>query len=262
MQTEAEKYFTPREATVIAASRFVTDGDVIVVGQGLPVLVALFAKRNHARNCVIMQEYGVVDTNPPYAVELAHPLLAESATYLCDMLEALTTLLYMADCAFLGAAQIDKYGNVNTTAIGDYFRPKVRISGSGGANDIGSLAPKFVVVMDKQSPSKFPEFVDYNTTPGFFRGSRGERKRLGLPGEGPEAVVTDLAVYGFSKKTGEMYVDSLQPGATIKRVRNETGWKIKTARTIKRVVPPSLEEVSLLRAIDTRGVYLRNIHGN
>jgi len=247
---------TAREAAVIAAAKFIKDGDVILVGQGLPVLAALFAKKSHAKESVIMHEYGVVDMNPPYAVEHAHPLMDETATHLCDMLDALTSLLYRVDYAILGAAQIDKYGNVNTTAIGDYFTPKVRISGSGGANDIGSLATKFIVIMDKQDPSKFPEKVDYNTTPGFFHGSRRERKRLGLPGSGPEAVYTNLGVYRFFERTGEMHLSSLQPGATVEQVRMQAGWAMKTSKTVGRLSEPSPEEVSLLRQIDSRGVYL------
>lgn len=249
--------YTAREAAVISTAKYVKDRDVIVVGQGLPVLAALFAKKSHAKNCVIMHEYGVVDMDPPYAVELAHPLLAETATYLCDMLDALTSLLYRVDCAFLGAAQIDRYGNVNTTSIGNYFKPRTRISGSGGANDIGSLASKFVIVMDKQNASKFPEMVDYNTTPGFLRGAGRERERIGLPGKGPEAVFTNLGIYRFSARTGEMYLSSLQPGATIEQVQESTGWKIRTRRSIERLKPPSNQELSLLRSIDPRGVYLK-----
>jgi glutaconate CoA-transferase, subunit B len=249
--------YAMREAAVISASKYIKDRDVIIVGQGLPVLAALFAKKSHAKHCVIMHEYGVVDMDPPHAVELAHPLLAETATYLCDMLDALTSLLYRVNCAFLGAAQIDRYGNINTTTIGDYLKPKTRISGSGGANDIGSIAPKFVVVMDKQSASKFPERVDYITTPGFFRGSRSQRKKIGLPGKGPDAVFTDLGVYRFSTRTGEMYLSSLQPGATIEQVRERTGWDIRTAKSVERLKPPSTEELTLLRRIDPRWVYLR-----
>lgn len=249
--------FNSREAAVIAAARFIKDGDVIVVGQGLPVLVALFAKKTHAKRCVIMHEYGVVDMNPPRAVELAHPLLAETATYLCDMLDALTSLLYRVDRAFLGAAQVDRYGNLNTTTIGDYFRPKVRISGSGGANDIGSIAPSSVIIMDGQDKSKFPEAVDYNTTPGFFRGSRRDRERFGLPGRGPEAVVTDLGIYRFAPKTGEMYLSALQPGAVAENAMARTGWKLKVAKGIRAVKPPTQEETRLLRALDPRRVYLR-----
>jgi glutaconate CoA-transferase, subunit B len=253
---EHDRLFSGREAVVISASKMMRNGDVVIVGQGLPVLAALFAKRNHAPNCVIMQEYGVVDMDPPYAVELAHPLLAETASYLCDMMEALTTLLYRVDCAFLGAAQVDRYGNVNTTTIGDYFNPKVRISGSGGANDIGSMASKFVVLMDKQSKSKFPERVDYNTTPGYFNGSRAKRERLGLPGKGPVAVFTDLGVYKFLPKTGEMYLSSLAPGVMMEQVMKNTGWKIKTASRIAREPPPTRREANLLRSLDPRGVYL------
>ncbi len=249
--------FSSREAAVISAAKFIRDGDVVMVGQGLPVLAALFAKRRHAGKCVIMHEYGVVDMDPPRAVELAHPLLAETATYLCDMLDALTALLYRVDYAFLGAAQVDRYGNVNTTAIGDYFKPKVRISGSGGANDIGCIASKSVIIMDGQDRSKFPEAVDYNTTPGYFKGSREERAKLGLPGGGPEAVVTDLGIYRFTPKTGEMYLSALQPGATVDEAKERTGWKLKTANRVARVAPPTPEETRLLRSLDPRRVYLR-----
>ncbi len=249
--------FSRREAAVIAASRFIKDGDVVLVGQGLPVLAALFAKKHHARDCVIMHEYGVVDLDPPRAVELAHPLLAETATYLCDMVDALTSLLSRADCAFLGAAQVDRYGNINTTTIGDYFRPRVRISGSGGANDIGSLVSKSVIIMDGQDSAKLPEKVDYNTTPGYFWGSRRERDRLGLPGRGPEAMVTDVGVYRFAPRTGEMYLAGLQPGASIEEAREKTGWELRVAKGAARVKPPTPEETRLLRSLDPRRIYIR-----
>jgi len=206
---------------------------------------------------VIMHEYGVVDMNPPRAVELAHPLLAETATYLCDMLDALTSLLHRVDCAFLGAAQVDKFGNVNTTTIGDYFKPKVRISGSGGANDIGSIAQKSVIIMDNQDKSKFPVKVDYNTTPGYLNGSRKERKKLGLPGNGPEAVVTDVGIFRFAPLTGEMYLSALQPGASVEEAMEKTGWKLKVARGVTNLKPPTEEETYLLRSLDPRRVYLR-----
>lgn len=246
-----------REAAIIAASRLIADRDVVFVGQGLPVIAALFAKRDHAPNCVVMHEYGVVDTDPPIAVELAHPLFAEKATYLCDMIDALASLIYHINVAFLGAAQIDRYGNVNTTTVGDYFNPTYRISGSGGANDIGSLAPNLVLVMDNQRASKFPESVDYRTTPGYFGGSRKRRSELNLPGSGPSAVVTDLGVYKFERKTGEMYLESLQPGVTVDEVRENTSWKIKVAKRLGVQPEPKEEEVLRLRELDPRRVYLR-----
>jgi glutaconate CoA-transferase subunit B len=254
-----EPYFTRREAAIIIASKFIRERDVVFVGQGLPVIAALFAKKSKAKQSIIMNEYGIVDTDPPIAVELAHPLFAETATYLCDMIDALACLIYHVDVAFLGAAQIDKYGNINTTTIGDYFNPKFRISGSGGANDIGSLARKVIVIMDNQNASKFPERVDYLTTPGFFRGPRSERKRLSLLGGGPEIVVTDLGIYRFSKKTGEMYLDSLQSCVTIDEVMENTGWCIKTAKRVGVQQPPTRDEINLLRSLDPRMVYLRGI---
>ncbi|MGI0081053.1 MAG: CoA-transferase subunit beta, partial [Nitrososphaerales archaeon] len=245
-------YFTRRDAVIITASRFIKDRDVVFVGQGLPVITSIFAKRNHAKSIVIMNEYGVVDANPSIAVELAHPMFAESATYLCDMVDALACLIYHVDVAFLGAAQIDRYGNVNTTSIGDYLHPKIRISGSGGANDIGSLAPKFVLLMDKQRAPKFTQKVDYVTTPGFFVGSRVKRKRFGLQGSGPEVVITDLGVYRFMKTTGEIYLDALQSGVSIEEAKENTEWKLKTSKRVQVVPPPTREEVDQLRSIDPR----------
>jgi glutaconate CoA-transferase, subunit B len=246
-----------REAAIIAASRLISEGNVVFVGLGLPLISSLFAKRTHAEKCVIMNEYGVVDTNPEFAVELAHPLFAESALYLCDMVDALGCLIYHVDIAFLGAAQIDRYGNANTTTVGNYFHPKYRISGSGGGNDIGSLAPKSLLIMDNQSPSKFPERVDYVTTPGFLEGPRSSRKKYNLLGGGPEIVVTNIGLYRFSKSTGEVYLDSLHDGVSVESARKNTGWKLKTAKEIKIIPPPTLEEVSLLRSLDPRKVYLR-----
>ncbi|MCL4519280.1 MAG: CoA-transferase subunit beta [Thaumarchaeota archaeon] len=256
-KTDSSSECTRREAAIIAASRLVKDGDAVFVGQGLPVIVALYAKRHHAPNCVIMHEYGVVDTDPPVAVELAHPLFAEKATYLCDMIDALACLLHHVDIAILGAAQIDRYGNVNTTTIGEYFAPKVRISGSGGANDIGSIAPRLALVMDRQSEGKFPKRVDYLTTPGNFYGSRKRRKELNLPGGGVEDVVTDVGIYRASRQTGELVLESLYDGVDLDEARRKTGWKLRSAKEIGSIPTPSREEVELLRALDPRLVYLR-----
>jgi len=257
LKTGSSKEYTLREATIIAASHLINDGDAVFIGQGLPVIVALFAKRRHAPNCVIMHEYGVVDTDPPFAVELAHPLFAENATYLCDMIDALGCLLHNIDIAFLGAAQIDKYANVNTTTIGDYFAPKVRISGSGGANDIGSIAPRLALIMDRQTSDKFPERVDYLTTPGNFFGLKKTRKDLYLPGGGVDTVFTDVGIYKASHRTGELSLDSLHHGVTLDEAKSKTGWKLKTAKKVGSLNPPSKEDVQLLRSLDPRMVYLR-----
>jgi glutaconate CoA-transferase subunit B len=249
--------YTRREAAIIAASRMIKDGDVVFVGQGLPVIASVFAKHRHANDSVILNEYGVVDTNPPVAVELAHPMLAETAIFLCDMVDALACLIYHVNISLLGAAQIDRYGNVNTTSIGNYFHPKLRISGSGGANDIGSLSPKFILLMDDQKASKFPERVDYVTTPGFFRGSPQERRKNSLSGGGPEAVITDLGIYKFTEKTGEMYLYSLHPGVSLEEVMEKTGWNLRTTKKIGKVQAPIPEEIEILRSLDPRKVYLK-----
>lgn len=255
-RTPSSSDFTRREAAIVAASRLIKDGDAVFIGQGLPVIASLLAKRNHARKSVIMHEYGVVDTDPPYALELAHSIFAEHAIYQGDMIDALGCFVYHSDIAILGAAQIDRFGNINTTTIGGYLKPKLRISGSGGGNDIGSLAPKLLVVMDKQDKNRFPEKVDYVTTPGYLEGNN-ERGNLNLPGSGPTAVVTDLGIYDFIKDSREMRLRSLQPGVSLSEVRLRTGWKIKVAKSVHRLMRPTNEEIKLLRSLDTEGIYLR-----
>lgn len=246
-----------RDCAIVQASRFVRDHDVVFVGQGLPVIAAILAKKTHAKKSVIMNEYGVVDSSPSTAVELAHPLFAESATFLCDMVDALGCLIYHIDIALMGAAQIDMFGNVNTTSIGNYRHPKLRISGSGGANDIGSLAPKFVLIMDQQNAAKFPKKVDYVTTPGFLSGKKRERENFGLSGGGPVAVVTDIGVYRFSRETGEMRLDALFEGISKEEARSKTGWNLKISGHLRVIPRPSVGEVNRLHSLDPRKVYVR-----
>lgn len=241
---------------IVTASRLIRDNDSVFIGQGLPVVAALLAKKYHAKNSVIMHEYGVVDTNPPFALELAHPIFAEHALYFSDMIDALGSMIYRTDIALLGAAQIDRYCNINTTSIGDYRRPKMRISGSGGANDIGSLAPRLILLMDGQSQEKFPEKVDYVTTPGFLHGRKGERAKYSLPGQGPELVVTDLGMYAFAESSGEMQLAALQHGVELKEVQERTAWKISSARKVAKLSPPTDDELRILRKLDPQKIYL------
>ena len=256
--SEVSKAWSGREAAIIATSHLISDGDAVFIGQGLPTIAALFAKRSHAPTSVIMHEYGVVDADPPYAVELANPAFAERAAYLSDMIDALGCMIYDVDIAILGAAQIDRFGNINTTSIGNYTKPKLRISGSGGANDIGSSSPSLVVLMDNQSAEKMPESVDYVTTPGFFRGDPGARRRLGLEGSGPNMLVTNLGLYKFSKTTGEMYLDALQPGVSVEEIRANTGWNINTKkRSREDIALPLPWELEILRSLDPQHVYLK-----
>jgi len=149
------------------------------------------------------------------------------------------------EVGFLGGAQIDRFGNLNTTVIGDYLKPKVRLPGSGGACEIAVLARKVIVVIP-HSRRAFPERVDFITSPGFLGGG-AERARLGLPGGGPDAVITDLGVLRFDQETREMVLASLHPGATLDAVRAQTGWPLRAASPLGVTQPPSAEELRVLR---------------
>jgi len=159
----------------------------------------------------------------------------------------------LIDVGFLGGAQIDKFGNINSTVIGEYGRPKVRLPGSGGACDIASLAERTIVITPHQK-RRFPEKVDFITSPGFL-GGKQQRKDLGLPGQGPEAVITDLGVLEFDE-IGEMFLASLHPGMSIDAVKERTGWDIKISSELKTTAPPTEEELRVLRELDPDGIYL------
>lgn len=248
--------WTPREVLILEASKEIRDGDVVFVGHGLPVIIALHAKKTHAPRSVIVHEYGVVGANPRYAVEMMHPIFSENAIQYCDMIEALGYLIYHVNVAILGAGQIDKYGNVNTTLSHDEKGNAVRISGSGGANDICSLVSKFVLIMDKQNPSKLVEKVEYITSPGFLDGGQS-RELLGLPGGGPSRVYTNLGIYEFDKQTKEMVISKTLPEVRVEDVRKSTGWSIKVAERLGKVKPPQSRAVRTLRKLDPYRVFLR-----
>jgi glutaconate CoA-transferase subunit B len=159
------------------------------------------------------------------------------------------------DVGFLGAAQIDRFGNLNTTVIGDYNAPKARLPGSGGGNDIGSLA-KRVVVMLKQDARKFVQTLDYLTTPGYLDGPGG-RERAGLPRGGPSAVITDLGVYRFDPATKEMFLDSSHPGVTVEEIRKNVSWDICIPTNVRSTKPPTRRELRVLRTkCDPEGIFL------
>jgi glutaconate CoA-transferase subunit B len=158
------------------------------------------------------------------------------------------------DAGFLEGAQIDRYGNINSTVIGNYQTPKVRLPGSGGACEIASLAERILVITAHEA-RKFPEKVDFVTSPGFLAG-RKEREQLDFGGGGPEAVITDLGVMRFDKETGEMMLTSLHPKVEIEEVKQNTGWNLKISKDLKTTEEPSETELSILRQLDPQRIYL------
>ena len=253
MATEA---YTPSELMVCAAARELRDGDVVFVGIGLPNLACNLARRTHAPNLVLIYESGAVGAVPERVpVSIGDPALVTNSIGIASMSEIFYNYLQggKIDVGFLQGAQIDRFGNLNTTVIGDYAKPKVRLPGSGGACEI-AIHAKRVLIIAPQTKKTFPEKLDFVTSPGHLTG-HAERAKLGLPGAGPVKVITDLAVYGFAE--GEMAVESLHPEVSLDRVRETLGWSPRISGVVRESQPPSPEEVRLLRReLDPRSLYL------
>ncbi|HOT24614.1 MAG TPA: CoA-transferase [Thermoleophilia bacterium] len=239
--------YTAREMMAIAAGRLIKDGDVLFAGTGVAMLAATVAKRIHAPRAHIFFETGGIG---PQLEELPMAV-ADSRVMAYSNLNAglVEAFSYVANrrlhtIAFLGAAQIDRYGNLNSTVIGDYRHPKVRFSGSGGACDAGSLASGFLVFMH-HGRRKFVEKLDYLTTPGWLTGGES-RRHAGYRRGGPLAVVSDLGVMKFDEATKEMYLAEYYPGVTTGEVTENTGFTMDVTRAAE-ATPPDAEELRILR---------------
>ena len=219
--------YSPAEQMVVSAARVIQDGDVIYVGVGLPTLATWLAKLTHAPHCTVVQEVGIIRTTPCPLGQFTDSLPVQS---MADSLGGLFHVNALAQSGFInvgyiGAGQIDRYGNVNDTAVGDYRKPAHRWNGSGGANDVMSFCNRVIVVL-KQSRRRFPEKVDFVTCPGYLDGKEGRREERGLiPETGPWMVITDMGIYEFADR--EMTLASVHTslGVTLEQVRAETGWE-------------------------------------
>lgn len=248
--------FTPSELMVSAAARELRDGEVVFVGIGLPNLACNLARRLHAPNLVLIYESGAVGAVPErIPVSIGDPALVTNSIAVASMSEIFYNYLQggKIDVGFLQGAQIDRWGNLNTTVIGDYAHPKVRLPGSGGACEIAINARR-VLCIAAQSKKSFPAKIDFVTSPGHLAGGDA-RAQLGMRGAGPQRVITDLALYDF--EAGEMRVTSLHPGVTLDHVRENLGWDPKVAPDLATTPPPTPEELDLLRHdLDPKRLYL------
>ncbi|KRC51987.1 hypothetical protein ASE16_02670 [Leifsonia sp. Root227] len=252
--------FTRDEMMTVATSRFIRDGWNAFIGTGLPMVAAYLAKATHAPNATLMFESGVLAAEPrTIARAVGDPRLQSTARRVSGMLDALLLLQGgNVDFGVLGGAQVDRYGNINSTTIGGegYSRPATRLGGSGGANDIASAAGEFLIVV-RHTRRTFVERVDHLTTPGYITGP-GAREAAGLRGRGPVGVVTDLGVFGFDDATKTMTTVSLHPGVDWDQVAAATGFELARPQSIPVTPAPSAEELHLLRdRIDPTGVYLK-----
>lgn len=245
--------YTSDEMMTVAASRALRDGAVCFVGIGLPSTAANLARRTHAPNLVLIYESGTIGSKPAtLPLSIGDGVLAESADSVISVPEVFNYWLQpgRVDVGFLGAAQLDKFGNINTTVIGsDYLNPKVRLPGAGGAPEIAASCREVVVVV-RQSERAFVERVDFVTSMGFGSGA-GDREKLGLTGAGPQLVITDLGVLRPDPRTCELTLTELHPQVDLETALANTGWDLRVADDLARTAPPTEEELAALRELTT-----------
>ena len=249
--------FSREELMAVAATREIGDGEVAIIGTGLPMIAAYLAKQTHAPNSCLFFESGIIGASPKeLAIGVGDFRLLANCVKAAGLYYALSLIQRgYVDLGFLGAAEIDQYGNINSTVIGDYVKPKVRLPGSGGANDIASLAKRVVVIV-RHDKRKFPAHCHYITTPGYLDGP-GSRQAAGLRGGGPVRVITNLAVMGFDDASKRMRVESLHPGVSLSEVQENTGFQLLASETVGETPAPTREQLHLLRnVIDPEGVYI------
>jgi glutaconate CoA-transferase, subunit B len=251
--------YSKSEIMIAASSRGLAGAKNCFVGVGLPNIVCNLAQRTVALDLQLVYESGVFGARPErLPLSIGDPTLATGATAITSMFELFAFYLQagLIDVAFLGGAQIDRFGNLNTTVIGSYDAPKVRLPGSGGACEIAIHARRILVIM-RQAQRSFVNELDFRTSPG-HSGDPAHDAARGWHGSGPTSVVTDLGTYGFDAATGEMTLLTMHPGVTIDDVRANMGWDPKLATDLGETPMPSAEELRLIREeLDPGGVYTK-----
>ena len=254
-----ELSYTPSEMMTAVAARELQDGEVVFVGIGLPNLACNLARATHAPRLVLIYESGAVGAVPErLPVSIGDPALVTGSLMVCSMADVFQCFLQNGriQVGLLGGAQIDRYGNINTTVVGDYSHPTVRLPGSGGAAEIAIHAGRTVVI-SRLDRRVFPERVDFITSPG-LRAKGGSRLKLGIPGAGPTKVITDKAVLEADPETGELILGGLYPGTDPGEVAAGVCWPLRSRGRLDDVAPPSMNELHLLREIlDPKRLYLK-----
>jgi glutaconate CoA-transferase, subunit B len=250
---------TPAELMASVAARELRDGEVVFVGIGLPNLACNLARATHAPNLVLIYESGAIGAVPErLPVSIGDPSLVTGSLMVCGMADVFQSLLQNGriEVGFLGGAQVDRYGNINTTVVGAYDHPDVRLPGSGGAAEIAIHARRTVII-SRLSRRAFPETVDFITSPGHRVRGR-TRRELGIPGAGPVKVVTDKAVLEADPDSGELVLAALYPGVDAADVRAGVAWPLKSRSRLAQVDPPTAGELRLLRdVLDPGRLYLK-----
>jgi glutaconate CoA-transferase subunit B len=249
--------YNASELMVVNAARLLRDQDVVFVGVGIPNLACNLAIRTHAPKLQMIYEAGVIGAQPSrLPLSIGDPSLVSGSTSVCSMYDVFTLYLQRGnvDVGFLGGAQIDQYGNINATVIGDYQHPKVRLPGSGGSMEIAAWANRCYIITPHRK-RRFPARVDFHTSIGFLTGGDA-RQKTGVRGGGPEAVVTDLGVLK-PDSAGELVLAALHPGVSFEQVQENTGWELKQTKDCSVTEPPNPEELRILREeLDPRRIYI------
>jgi glutaconate CoA-transferase subunit B len=253
-----ERAYTPSEMMIVAAARALAGARTVFVGVGLPNIACNLAQRTGAPGLELIYEAGVYGARPArLPLSIGDPTLVTGATSVVSLADMFGLYLQggRVDVALLGGAQIDRHGNLNTTVVGPYEAPDVRLPGSGGAIEIAINAGRTFIMMSLARRA-FVERLDFLTTPGHLDG--GDARQRLMPGEGPALVVTDKALFDFANPEREMQLTSLHPGITLDEVRALVGWPLRLAPEIAETPAPAAEELRLVRAeLDPQGLYRR-----
>ncbi len=253
----SEAAYSASEMMIAVAARMLTGARTVFVGVGLPNIACNLARVTVAPDMELIYESGVYGARPErLPLSIGDPTLVSGAVSVVSMADLFGLYLQrgLVEIALLGGAQIDKHGNLNSTVIGDYAKPKTRLPGSGGACEIATNAQRTFMIM-RLKRRAFVEKLDFVTSPGHLTGG-DSRARLGLPGGGPEIVITDMAILNFDNAEREMELSALYPGVTEKNVQEEVGWPLRLAPKIEGVSAPSAEELRLIREeLDPSGMY-------
>jgi glutaconate CoA-transferase subunit B len=248
---------TPSERMIVSASRALQGNRTVFVGVGLPNIACNLARRSHSPDMELVYESGVFGAQPArLPLSIGDPTLVSGATSVVSIADLFMLYLQggLIDVALLGGAQIDRFGNLNTTVIGDYQTPKTRLPGSGGACEIAINARRIFMIM-RLSKRAFVPRIDFLTSPGHLDGGDA-RQRLGMPGYGPDKVITDKALFTFDNPEREMMLVELAAGETVESIQAAIGWPLRVASDVREMVPPSPEELTIIRQqLDPQGLY-------
>ncbi len=256
----ATNSYTPQELMVAVASREIQDGDLVFVGMRLPMLAYAVARNAHAPGARGLFEVGLMRDQPAAAFlgTMGDPPNVAGALWATRMSNVMALMAQgSVDLGFIGGAEVDRFGNLNTSYVGDPAQPKVKLPGSGGGADIAILSRRWVTLMSHES-RRLVEKVSFVTSPGYGDGTPHWRKRNGLLGGGPAAIITTMCVFRFPELGGEAFLASVHPGHTVDEVRSETGWDLKVADDLSETPTPTRSELAAIRQFDPEGFWTRS----